>query len=417
MKFDQFFSGSYESQAWTADEEKLINWYPEALQSSGATAQKVLYPTPGVSAVSSQLSGNGRGHFAQADREFAVIGTRFYEVKRDGSAVQRGLVAPSNDPATISSGGDLCGQLFVTSGGYGYIYDLAADTLTQIAALNGRAYQGGYLDGRFLCLDQKSSTLLVSSLADGLTWAPGSDFAQRSLAADPWKAMKVVGRYIWLLGETTSEIWQDTGATFPYAPYPGSLMSFGIAAPFSAAVIGNDIVWLGRTASGRTCVLRATGVTPTTISTYPLETAVSGYSDVAQAVADAYSDRGHTFYLLSFDNENVTWAWDAETQLWHERGTWISELNRFASWRPRYYAYAFGEHRILDSSGGYIYRMSSDYPLDVGGLKIRRLRRCPAIVTENKRVYYQAFELDLEPGSGMTNPSWASFGMTIMAPE
>jgi hypothetical protein len=36
----------------------------------------------------------------------------------------------------------------------------------------------------------------------------------------------------------------------------------------------------------------------------------------------------------------------------------------------------------------------------VDGLTIRRLRRGPAIMSENKRVFYSSFELDLEPGIG-----------------
>lgn len=414
MDFQQFIGGSYESAAYTADEEKLVNLYVEVLQSQGATRRTVLYPTPGVESVSLQLSGNGRAHLAVGGREFAVIGFTFYEVMRDGSAISRGTVALSNNPATITSGGDLCDQLFITSGDRGYIYDLTANTLTLIPALSGKATQGGYLDGRFLCLDGKTSTLFCSALADGETWDPGSDFAQRSLAPDPWKAMAVVGRYIWLFGELTTEIWQDVGSLFPYAPFPGSLMSFGIAAPFSAVVIGNDVVWLGRAKTGRTCILKATGVTPTIISHYPLETALQDYIAVEQAVGDAYSDRGHTFYLLGIDSSNVTWCWDAETNLWHERGTWLSELNRYSSWRPRHYAYAFGEHRILDGSGGRIYRMSSDLALDVDARPIRRLRRAPAIISENERAYFSSFELILEP-QGIVNPPHASFEMGAIA--
>jgi hypothetical protein len=346
-----------------------------------------------------------------AGREFAIIGEGLYEVFRDGGVSLLAKVAIGNDPATISSGGDATHQLFITSGGNGYIYDIQINALTQIAALAGRATMGDYLDGYFICLDGKTSKFYISDLLDGLTWQTGTNFAQRSLAPDPWKAMKVVGRYLWLFGEHTTEVWQDTGATFPFAPFPSTLLTFGIAAPFSARIFGSDVVWLGRSVTGRTCVLRGTGVTPSIISSYPIESAINTYTHVEAAVGDVYADHGHTFYLLSFDYDNVTWAYDGETQLWCERGTWLSEVNRFSSWRPRFYAFAYDEHRMLDSSSGYVYRMSSGLTTDVDGLEIRRMRRAPAIMDENKRVFYSSFELDLEPGLGDRQPKYASFSM------
>lgn len=413
MKFPGFIGGSYESQAVTADQEKTVNWYPELLESPGATSRAVLYPTPGVEVLSTGATGGGRAHFYMNGREFAVIGSTFYEIGAGGALTVRGTVTLGGTPATISSNGDGGGQLFVTSGDNGYIYDLTTDALTQVAALNGKATMGDHLDGYFVALDTTTSTMYISDLLDGLTWQTGVNFAQRSLAPDRWISMKVLGRLIWLFGEYTTEIWYDTGALFPFAPTPSGLVAYGIAAPFSAAVIGDDLIWLGATRSGRVCVLKAQGTTPEIISHKPLEMAIKGYDGISEAVGDVYSDRGHSFYLISFDNDNVTWAWDSESKFWCERGTWVPVENRFVSWRPRFYASAFGEHRILDSSGGSVYRMSADISTDVDGLPIKRVRRAPAIMDENKRVFYSAFELDLEVGLGNIRPSRASFTMEL----
>jgi hypothetical protein len=221
----------------------------------------------------------------------------------------------------------------------------------------------------------------------------------------------VVGRYIWLFGEHTTEIWQDTGANFPFAPFPSTLIPYGIAAPYSAALVGNGVAWVANNPAGRRCVMYASGQSPEVISTYPLEAALSGYDDITTAVGDSYSDKGHTFYLLSIPDEpETTYVWDVETKLWHERGTWRSEENRYEAWRPRFYAFAFGEHRILDSAGSYVYRMSTDLVTDVDGLAIRRMRRAPALQAENRRIYYPYFQLDVEPGLAAT-PYHASFTM------
>jgi hypothetical protein len=196
VKFDAFIGGSYQSQAVTADQELTVNWYPEILESPGATAQKVLYPTPGVEAITSDLTGQGRAHFSGGGREFAIIGATLWEVARNGAVTNRGQIALDNRPATICTNGDGGNQLFVTSGRYGYVYDLGTNIVTQIAALNRRASQGDYLDSRFLCLNAETSTFYFSAQYDGATWDIGNNIAQRSLAADPWRALKVVSRYI-----------------------------------------------------------------------------------------------------------------------------------------------------------------------------------------------------------------------------
>lgn len=412
MRFDAFFGGSFESQSYKADIADTINWYPEQLEDEGATQRHVLYPTPGVVEIADASAGSGRAHFFQGGREFAVIGTAFLELDSGGNLTTRGTVALGNNPATIVSNGDGGGQLFITSGDNGYLYDLTANVLSQITALDGKATMGEHLDGYFLALDSATSTFYFSDLLDGATWVTGENFGQRSLAPDPWKSFKVLGRIIWFFGEFTSETWFDTGARFPFAPTPSGLVPYGISAPFSRAIIGDDIIWLGATASGRKSVLRAQGVQPEVISTKPLESAIETYDEVERATGDVYSERGHTFYLISFDQSDITWAFDLETRLWCKRGTWISGESRFVSWRPRFYAPAFGEHRILDVAGGKVYRMGADLTTDVDGLLIRRVRRAPAIVNELQRVFYPAFELDME-ALPIENPIRASFTMAV----
>lgn len=405
MDWQAFLGGSYESQSPIADCERSVNWYMEQLQSPGASAKRALYPTPGVTILSSSAIGVGRAHFNMRSREFAIIGDTLYEVDQAGALTSRGTVTLDRNPATICSNGDLANQLFITSGTNGYIYDLTGNTLTQVAALNGKATMGAHLDGYFLALDSATSTLYASNLGDGLTWQTGIQWAQRSAMPDPWKAMKVVGRNIWLWGEQTTEIWYDAGNFFPFALYPGSVMMFGIKSPWSPAILGADVVWLGTTNTGRVCVIKGSGFNTSIISTYPLESAAFNYLNPEEAVGDSYSDRGHTFYLIGFDKSSVTWAWDQETSLWHERGTWLDTYNRYSSWRPRFYAYAFGQHRMLDSGGGNILQLDANIATDADGSAIRRMRRAPAVVNNNDRIFYSSLELLLEPGLGTITDS------------
>ena len=436
MDFTDFIGGSYVSQAVTADQERTINWYSEHLESKGATRKSALYPTPGVSLLDTATTGYARCHYilscgngncvASASRpermpprltdgrEFMVIGNTLYEGNSAGELIEwtsasagpdnafNGSVNPTTSkiPATINGGFDAQKDIFLTVNRKGYYFGATGTTVTRIAALDSKADMGGFLDGYFLALDANNSVLYISNLNDVNTWTTGTDFAQRSLAGDAWRAMKVFGRYIWLFGELTTELWQDTGDTFPFAPIPSALINYGIAAPWSAQIVDNTIVWLARNDAGRICVVRSTGQNVETISTHAVELAISGYADYSEAKSDSYADQGHSFYVLSFDDSNATWVWDSKTNEWHERGTWNSDTGSYDVWRPRYHAFAFGEHRILDSKGGGLYRMGSSLTDDMGGGVIRRVRRAPALSSENRRIFYSNMELDLEPGLG-----------------
>lgn len=403
MNYPGFIFGSYESQAVTADQERTVNWYVEPMESPGATTRAALYPTPGVETLVTSSDSPGRAHFYESGREFAVIGDGFYELSSAGGLTLHGAVALGSAPATISSNGDGGGQLFITSGGNGYTFDLATDTLAAVAALAGIADMGAFLEGYFLALDTSTSTLYLSNLFDGTTWDTGTDFAQRSIASDRWVSMGVHGRNVYLLGEYTSEVWYNSGGTFPLAFHPSGLIPFGCQAQWSVAVGANAIFWLGTSRSGENYVLSAQGFQPQIVSSFAVQKEIDGYANVSDAEAFCYTDLGHTFYVISFPDAGISWAYDVRVGPqggWAERGTWISEESRFQAWAPRWYAFAFNEHRILSSTDGNIYRMSSDYTSDVESREIRRVRRAPALMNENKRLFYKEFELDLEPGLG-----------------
>ena len=403
MNYRGFVGGSYQAQAVTLDQEDTINWYVERTdQVATGTSPSALYPTPGVTSLSSADSGAGRGHFAMDGREFAAIGSVFYEVASTGALTSRGAITLNSTPVTISSNGDGGSQLFITSGGNGFIFNLTTNVLSSVAAMAGKADVGAHLDGYFLALDRDTSTLYVSALLDGTSWSTGTAFAQRSAAPDPWIDMKVLGRYIWLLGQQTSEVWYNSGNAFPFELHPSGLVPYGCGAQDSASVVNAALYWLGASKDGHAFMMRTTGFTPEVISNAPLELALGEYPKVDDAFGEGYADLGHTFYVINFPTQGISWAFDSRSSLWAKRGTWIAERNTFVSWRPRYHAFAFGEHRTLDADGTSLYRLSRSVGTDVESRPIRRIRRAPALMAENDRVYYTAFELDLEPGLGAT---------------
>jgi hypothetical protein len=320
-----------------------------------------------------------------------------------------GFVAIDSNPATISWNGDGGGELLITSGGNAYLLTLATNVLTTISALTGKATQGAMLDGYFMVLDGSTGTLYASELLDGTTWNTSTMLAQRSSQPDPWIAVVVFNQYIWLFGSQTSEVWFDAGSSpFPFGKHPSGAIQYGTESPWSVKVCGASLMWLSNGRDGNGQIMRASGFTPENVASYPVQFSISQYGTRSDAYADSYMEAGHTFYLLGFPTENkATWVYDLEMQMWHERGTWDTHTDTadYTIWRPRCHAFAFGEHRWLDISGGQVYRSALDIFVSEseGSEGVRRLRRAPAIFAENERIQFPAFELDVQPGIGLEN--------------
>lgn len=401
MRFPGLCGPDYQSRAKTADQERLVNMILEKMESEGATSKKVLYRVPGLTTFGVSAGGGGRVLFAEAGRLWAVHGLSFEEIDASGTATVRGTVAINGSPATVSSNGDGGGQLLITSGGNAYSYDIATAVLTQIAALNGLATMGDYLDGYGLILDSNNSKLYISALLDFTTWATGTDFAQRSKAPDPWMSMKVNGIYINLYGEKTSEPWYDSGtSSFPFAPYPSALIPYGISAAFSPAVGEGHSFRLAQSSIGQRYVTHSTGFSEEIVSDFPRQVAFGSYGDVSGAVGEVMNLDGHILYRLTFPSADITWFYDLTTGVWAQWGTWISAENRYSAHRARWHAVAFGKHIMLDAQTGSIYTLDRDSATDVDGTAIRWLRRAPALSVENEIIFYAYVELLMEVGVG-----------------
>jgi hypothetical protein len=398
--YPHFVGGSYQAQSDVVMGALSMNCYVEQIEVPGAPAKDCLLPIHGVESFGTTTDSPGRAHFEHEGRAFAVIGAQFLEYDSGGAVTIRGTVVVDSNPATICTNGDGGGQVFVTSGGNGYLFDLTSNVFTQVRT--GATTMGAHLDGYFLALDAATSTVYLSDLLDGATWDP-TQFAQRSIRPDGWVSMKVLDRFIWLFGSKTSEVWYDSGAfPFPFAPHPSGLVAYGCSAPFSPRVVADAICWLAGTDDGPGQVMRASGFQPEAISTHALQSVFADFSTIEDAIGDAYQDTGHTFYVLTFPTANKTVAYDVSTGLWSDRGTWIAEGGRFDAWRPLYHVVAFGRHLVLDRGSGTIYHMHRDASMDVDGRVLRIVRRPPALWQGGASIPIGTFALDMEVGLGLT---------------
>ena len=390
-----------------ADAEQLVNLYLAPTQSAGAPTEAALWPTPGQTAFAQTTDVETRAAFTTGTRAFVVVGPGFWELFTDSSPIRRGTLAVDTYPATISYNGVEGGQLLVTSGSNGYLYDLTTNDLSAITALVGKATMGGAKDGFFLAFDIRTSTVWLSDLLDGATWDP-TQFFRRSLAPDPWRAMVVSNPEIWLIGEVTGEAWYNSGAfPQPFAPIAGAFFNYGTRAPFSVRLSGDTLLWLANTSDGPGRIVSATGYQPRPISSSAVDTAIAGYIR-AQRAEDCetlvYQEDGHTFACFSFPSANATWAVDLETGAWHQRGTWNTVEHRYDVWTPRVHMHAFGKHLVGDRGTGQISSVDLTHGYEANGALIRRLRTGPTVwARQNRRMVVSRLELMMDTGLGLAN--------------
>jgi hypothetical protein len=410
MRLPNFCGASYTGQSLIADAERLMNWYPERADSPAAKNQYTLYPTPGQSALLTVSDVGTRGLFAMNARTHGVIGTGVYEVfPSTMTATKRGTILQDTNPAQITYNGAAGGQLAIASGGALYYLNLSTNLVSTVSGV--AALQVGMIDGYFVAFDPTTAKIRLSPLNDTSgTWDP-TQFAQRSIAPDPWAAMlcadRLGTREVWLIGEQTGEVWYDAGAfPFPLAPIPGAIFKYGTPAPWSVAVAGSLVIWLSRNSDGAGQVVAARGYTPQVISTKAVETAISGYqrtATITDAEAFSYQAEGHTFYVLKFPSANATWVYDVTTQLWAERGTWNAAQNRYDAWHPRVHCYTGSQHLVGESGSGTIAVLDVTTGTEADGAPIRRLRRAPGFFSEGRQVTYRRLQLELETGVGVAS--------------
>lgn len=402
MLYPGFIGGSFTEKSLLADQESTVNLYVQKFPTGATTTtQMALYPWPGVRSFTTTGSAPCRGMFTVKGRTLAVYGAALIEINSNGTTTSRGTVAwADNTPVSFAFNGDGGGEVFISSSDVGYMFTLASNVLsTELASDSDMC---AMLDGFFLSLDTASSTFYISDLYDGGTWDP-TQFAQRSLAGDPWVSILVptVGQDIYLFGTRTSEIWYNAGTSpFPFKPQPNALMPFGIAAPRSAADVSGSVMWLTQSELGRAQVVLTQGSQPRVVSTTALEQAFDEYVTIEDAIGQAVAFQGHTFYLLTFPTEQRTWAYDLTTGYWVQLGTWDSDIFDYLAWRPTFHTFNFGIHLMGDLQTEDVWEMTTAVYTDVDGEPMRRVRRAPGLIREDQRIYYSEFQLLMDVGIG-----------------
>jgi hypothetical protein len=148
--------------------------------------------------------------------------------------------------------------------------------------------------------------------------------------------------------------------------------------------------------------MQTEGYKPVRISTHAVEqTLVNQYID--DAIAWTYQLEGHECYVITFPTLELTWVYDATTQMWH-KWLYMNDLGEYERHRGQCCAVFQGMVLVGDYANGSIYELDPENYTD-NGQNIRRLRRAPHLVADFQRQYFDELQIQFQPGVGFTGLS------------
>jgi len=268
------------------------------------------------------------------------------------------------------------------------------------------------VDNYFIYNRPNTQQWAASNILSPIT--PALSFASKFTGPDNLVSIIADHGQVYLLGETTSEVWSDVGTfPFPFQRIPGSSSQHGIVAKFSVARIGNSFAYLSKNIRGQSQVVMMNGYFPTRISTHAVEnTLVDQY--VQDAVAWTYQLEGHECYVLNFPTLDLTWVYDVATGMWH-KWLWTDNQNVYHRHRGNCQANFQNLNLVGDWQNGIIYQLDQNNFTD-NGQKVRRLRRAVHLVADYQRMYFDELQIYFQPGVGTTGLSNSGFSESIQSP-
>jgi hypothetical protein len=282
----------------------LINVYFE--QSPTSEQQSALISRSGLSTLATYGSGPINGIYSQpgvfSGDLFTVSGSTLYR-----AATSKGTVTGSGPTSFAGTASEVLisrgGSLYRTTGGA-----VAAVTFPDSAAVRAVcvinflfvAIRGdGTYPGRFYW----------SGVNDGSSW-DSLDYATAERVPDDLLDIAALGDNIWLLSQTSLEVWQNTGApNLPFQRIEQVAFDRGIIATGCWVKADNTLIFIGSDA----VVYRASADNPARISDHWLEEKIAASSSWSMF---AFKKDGHEFACVRLDSQ--TFAYDTATQQWCE---------------------------------------------------------------------------------------------------
>ena len=376
--------------------QKIVNLYP-VIEGAFARSGITMVSTPGLKPYRNGPSGACRsnGTIFKGKAYFAH-GQYLISIDQAGAMVTVGTLNTTAGRVVLDSSRT---HVALTDGVNGYYFD--GTTFGVITDIDFPVCDWiTCIRGFWVACQAGTDSFFVSTVDDPTSWA-ALGFASAERKPDAARAVVANGNTLWVLGDTTIEVFVLTGnAYFPFEPATYIVINWGVHAPHSIAQTSDSIYLLGKSQDGGFAVLELSFNSGMTVISSPDITAqiekLERDHDISDAIGMCMFERGSLFYVLTFPSADVTWVYDKNTKVWHER-----KSPGIGRWQVNGHVYLGGLHIVGDFADGQYYTLDKDYYLD-GALPIERLLRTGFIFDpEGKALHHSYIEVEYAPGVGL----------------
>ncbi len=387
-----FVGGAYTARSKNLNAQACQNFYVETDQ-TGAKNIIALVGSPGAKPWADMaVAAEGRKFHEFQSRLYEVLGDTVYKLDTNRVKTAIGTIGTSEGWVDIVSDATYM-VVFDTTGGW--TWDGATFTAISAAGFPANLSGATYQDGYFIVSSAGTDQFFISGLDDPTSWS-ALDFATAEGDADELVSPVSVQRQLWLIGTDTTEIWYNSGETFPFRRNPGGFTRVGSNAKRSIVAHSPDkgedeLMFL----DDRNRVVRRQGFRVVPVSTYQIDFLISTMASTSDSVANIYNQEGHTFYELTFPTDSKTICYDLTTGFWSTRASGAGDLRSPANAITRF------EDQILIAhyDNGKIHEYDLATYDDDGDVK-RAIRVAQVVDNNNQMMYISSFELEMETGFG-----------------
>lgn len=212
-------------------------------------------------------------------------------------------------------------------------------------------------------------------------------FTTAEYSADRIEAMAVCGDYLFVLGTSSLQVYNQTVSTdaqgfssMVFSSAGRNIRDLGCHEKHTVVVLNGNVVFLGSSARGERSVWYTSGGVPSRISTNAIERELEG-EDLAGAYAIGYMENGHAFYVLTVPSIDKTYCYDFSTSQWHNRSTYREDNTKGKWWADS--CVSVNGHTLLGGFGvDKLVRLDKDKYDDYKGDPIIKVRTAPVITND-----------------------------------
>lgn len=358
----------------TNKDAKLLNAYMER---NDKTGEIWIFKRPGLTQYLATKSGNGYGVCNWLGSIFAIFGSKLWLNDGDTGSVldtTNGVYTfefmPLNELVNFSTGNivmsngvaayyavnglaaavQIISRTLYTAGTFvvGHTYTIASAgttnfaligaplfwnvgtifTATGVGAGTGTAYELtnfpwdavkglGYLDGTLYAMSANASIRGSTQINNPGVWTDLLNRLTAQIESDKAVALAKQLTYIIALKNWSTEVFYDqkNATASPLGPVQGAKVNWGCVTANSLANIDGALCWLGTTRAGSVQVIIMDALKPRVVSTPAIELILDA-ATYTTVYAMGFKYNGHTFYVLTLKDANITLVYDLREDMW-----------------------------------------------------------------------------------------------------